>query len=104
MTEQYDATEIELKKKVDEKRKELDDKETEISILSSIKRGAKKCSRILGRNTRRSSSRKRKNSMTSNRRWKTCPLNSPECFGRLSRKCKRGLNFSNGITKATLLF
>jgi len=27
MTEQYDATEIELKKKVNEKRKELEDKE-----------------------------------------------------------------------------
>lgn len=30
MTEQYDTTELELKKKVDDKRKELEDKEAQI--------------------------------------------------------------------------
>ncbi len=42
MTEQYDATEIELKKKVDEKRKELGDKEAEIRIISVMKVAARK--------------------------------------------------------------
>lgn len=41
MTQQYDASEIELRKKVDEKRKELDEKEAEISTSFTSKRKVK---------------------------------------------------------------